>query len=98
MADEIKLSYDDVADMAKAIKESSDQLDETLQEMFSIANMLESGALLGLTGTFFVEALRNKLHPGIIQLREKLQEMQLDLRVANEMMREVDAQSNQQFE
>ena len=61
MTDEIKLVYATAEDMIHAFQQGVEQLDNTMQEMQSIANTLEDGALLGRGGEAFTDAIEQKV-------------------------------------
>ena len=61
MSDEIRVVYPDMEEMSRTFQQGSEQLRETMQEMQAIATALEDGALLGLGGQAFVEAIRSRI-------------------------------------
>jgi WXG100 family type VII secretion target len=94
---EIKLNYAMAEEMAQTFKQGTEQLQDTMLEMQSLANLLEGGALKGRGGTAFVEAIRNKLSPALTRLTEKFQELEGDVKAAIEAMREADSQAESGF-
>ncbi len=96
--DEIKLDYDLAEEMAKTFKQGAEQLQDTMQEMQTIANMLEQGALLGQGGASFVDAIRSKLCPSLANFTQKFGDMEKDILAAIEYMREADKQSKGMFQ
>jgi WXG100 family type VII secretion target len=95
--DEIKLDFGLAEDMAKAIKESYEKLQDISQEMQNIANTLEEGALLGRGGALFVDAIRGQLCPSLAKFIEKFEEIEGDIHEAMEFMRESDDTSAGKF-
>ncbi len=95
--DEIKLDYGLAEQMEKTFQQGGEELQDTMQEMQSIANMLEEGALLGRGGTAFVDAIRSKLTPSLSKLIDKFQELQGDVKAAVGYMREADETSRSKF-
>lgn len=95
--DEIKLDYELAETMAKTFKQSAEQLEATLNEMQTLAGMLEGGALLGRGGSAFNEALRTKLCPSIQRLMAKFIELEADVYSAIGDMREADQSSRGMF-
>jgi WXG100 family type VII secretion target len=83
--------------MAKTFQKGAEELQDVMQEMQSIANTLEEGALLGRGGVAFVEAIRGRLSPSMSKLIEKFQELQGDVNAAVDYMREADQTSRSQF-
>jgi WXG100 family type VII secretion target len=94
---EIKLNYAMAEEMAQTFNQGAEQLQDTMLEIQSLANMLDSGALKGRGGTAFVEAIRNKLSPAITRLTEKFQELEGDVKAAIEAMREADSTAQSGF-
>ena len=95
--DKIKLNYEQADHMAKTFKQGAQQIQQTMQEMQSIAQTLEEGALLGRGGVAFVEAVRTKLVPSLKKLSDKYTELEGDVHAAIKFMRQADAESKQQF-
>ncbi len=95
--DEIKLNYDLADEMAKTFQQGAEQLQDTMQELQSIANVLDGGALKGRGGSAFVESIRSKLCPSLSRLTEKFQEMQGDVQAAVTAMRDADSKSHDKF-
>jgi len=97
MTDEIKLVYETAEDMIRGFDQGVEQLENTLQEMQSIANTLEDGALLGQGGQAFSEAIRGKLSPAIGRLTDKFKELSGDVQQAIQFMQEADQTSAGKF-
>lgn len=79
MSKDIQMDYGLMEEMSKGFQAGIEQLQDTLQEMQSIANTLEDGALLGDGGEAFTAAIRNKLCPAITRLSEKFEELSGDV-------------------
>jgi WXG100 family type VII secretion target len=85
MSDIIKLDFNLMDEMSKTLLQGSEHLQDVMQEMQSIANSLEDGALLGRGGVAFTEAIRDALCPAISRLIDKFNEMARDVQdAANE--------------
>ena len=97
MSDIIKMDYGLMEDMARAFEQGASQLADTQKEVESIAATLEAGALLGMTGSTFSDALRDKMAPAIARLEEKFSELQADVLRAMGDMRDADRTSRSQF-
>lgn len=95
MADEIKLNYPMAEEMIQSFKAGAQQIQETIQEMLTIAGMMEDGGLRGRTGQLYVEALRNQFVPALNRLNNKFDELADDVQKAIDFMKEADAQSAQ---
>ncbi len=97
MSDKIKLDYGLAEEMIRTFEQGVEQLQDTMQEMQTIASMIESGALLGRGGDSFKEAIRSKLCPSIGRLTDKFQELSRDVDAAVKYMREADTQTKGMF-
>ena len=94
MTDEIRVVYPDMEEMSRAFLQGVERLEDTLQEMQSIANTLEDGALLGRGGEAYVDAIRSKLCPAISRLNDKFQELDRDIKAAVRYAQEADKKSS----
>lgn len=97
MSDIIKMDYGLMEEMSQTFLQAVEALQDTTQEIQSIANTLEGGALLGRGGTGFVESLRGDLTPAIARLIDKCQELSQDINSAVESMQAEDSVSDQLF-
>jgi WXG100 family type VII secretion target len=95
--DVIKLDYGLAEDMIRVFNEGAEQLQDTMQEMQSIANTLEEGALLGRGGSAFTDCLRSRLCPSISRLTEKFHELAGDVQAAIELMRQAEEEARRRF-
>lgn len=91
--DVIKLDYGLANDMAKIFREGGNQLRETLKEMSTVAATLEEGALQGVGGAAFVEAIKTNLTTSLDKLAQKFDEMDGDIQKAIQYMKEADERS-----
>jgi WXG100 family type VII secretion target len=97
MADIIKMDYDLMQQMNQTFLRGVEQLQDTMQEMQSVANALEEGALQGRGGDAFTDAIRGQLCPAISRLTEKFQELSGDINVAMQAMQQADQSSEGMF-
>jgi len=97
MTDEIRVVYPDMEEMSRTFQRGAEQLRETMQEMQSIASVLEDGALLGRGGEAFVDAIRGKLCPAINRLASKFQELDRDVQAAVRYAQQADRESKGMF-
>ena len=97
MTDEIRVVYPDMEDMSRTFQRGAEQLRDTMAEMQTIAGTLEDGALLGLGGQAFVEAIRSKLCPAIDRLAQKFDELDRDVKAAVRYAQQADRQSKGMF-
>jgi WXG100 family type VII secretion target len=97
VTDEIKVDYPLMDEMTQTFLQGAEQLQDTMQEMMTIANALEDGALLGRGGTAFTEALRGKLCPAIARLTSKFQELAEDVKKAKEYAQQADQKAKSMF-
>jgi WXG100 family type VII secretion target len=97
MSDVIRMDYDLMREMSTVFRQGSEQLQDTMSEMQSIANQMEAGALIGQGGDAFVDALRGKLSPAIQRLVDKFEELDHDVLVAMSEMQDADSESAGKF-
>ncbi len=97
MTDVIKMDYELMAEMSRTFMQGAEQLEDTMQEMQSVANTMEDGALLGRGGDAFTDALRGKLSPAISRLIDKFRELADDVNKAMQDMQEADTTSKNMF-
>jgi WXG100 family type VII secretion target len=97
MSDIIKMDYGLMEEMSQTFLRGVEQLENTMQEMQSIANALEDGALLGRGGAAFTDSIRGKLCPAIARITDKFNELAGDVQKAMADMKSADATSQQQF-
>lgn len=97
MSDEIKVDYALMDEMSATFGRAVAQLEETMQEMISIAATLEDGALLGRGGQAFSELMRGNVVTTLTKLIAKHQELAEDVRKAKEFAQEADATAKGYF-
>jgi WXG100 family type VII secretion target len=97
MSDIIKMDYGMMEDMNRTFLQGVEQLQDTMQEMQSVANELEDGALLGRGGAAFTEAIRDKLCPAISRLTDKYNELAQDIMKAMDDMKSADTSSERMY-
>lgn len=96
MAD-LKMVYEEAEEMIQRLFAAAQQLDETLTEMQSIADLVDNGALQGQTGDAIAEGLRNTLGNNIQQLSDRIMEAARYVRTEKEDMQEAERQSSGLF-
>jgi uncharacterized protein YukE len=95
--EKIRLVYALAEDMAKTFQKGAEQLEASTREMQGIASTLEGGALLGRGGSAFVEAIRSQLCPSLDRLKAKFHELDGDVKVAIQAMRDEDTKAASEF-
>lgn len=95
--DEIRVVYESMEEMCQTFNQGVEQLQDTNQEVQSLASMMEDGALLGRGGDAFVDAIRGKLTPAISRLTEKFEELRDDVQAAKQYAEEADKRSKGMF-
>jgi uncharacterized protein YukE len=76
---DVRMNYDSMAKMETTFKKANDQIQTSIGEMNKLAKTLEDGALLGLAGTAFSAAIKEKLVTRMRVLAEKMAELQKDI-------------------
>lgn len=79
---DVRMNYDSMEEMAKEFDNAVKQLEDTVNDMKNVAKTMEDGALLGMGGDAFVDAIQSQLVPNIQILSEKLGELGGDIRAA----------------
>ncbi|MGD2162435.1 MAG: WXG100 family type VII secretion target [Anaerolineales bacterium] len=79
---DVRMNYDSMEAMAKEFDNAVKQLEESMNDMKNAAKTMEDGALLGMGGDAFVDAINSKLIPNMQILSEKMNEMGGDIRAA----------------
>lgn len=87
MSDIIKMNFPLMEEMAQAFARGSETLESTINEVNTIAGLLEDGALLGKGGETLAQACRGTLIDALKRLQEKFVELQRDVLGALEDMR-----------
>ena len=82
MAETIKMEYAEMEDMERVFKAGVEQLNEVYRSMQKIANVMESGALVGMAGDAMCESIRTGLCPAVKRLSDKYVELSGDIRGA----------------
>jgi uncharacterized protein YukE len=78
MAD-VRMNYDSMERMQKAFHNAHRQIEDSMREMDKLAQMMEGGALQGVGGDAFRDALKSKLMRRMKTLAEKMQELERDI-------------------
>ena len=79
---DVKMNYASMDKMAKEFKAANKQIDESMRAMKKIGKMAEGGALNGLGGDAFQDAIVQKLLPRMTKLAEKMAELTQDMKGA----------------
>lgn len=79
---DVRMNYSTMEDMSKAFGKAKQQLDDTTTEMEKIAKAMEDGALLGLAGDAFRDAIRQKLMKRLKVISAKMKELEGDIKGA----------------
>ncbi len=87
---DVQMDYDMMEEMGRLFKEASQHMEDLTRAMQDIATRLEDGALQGQAGQLFAEALRNNLSTRIGTLRDKLDELSMDIYAAMTDMYDAD--------
>jgi uncharacterized protein YukE len=83
--------------MAQAFQQAMQDLDNTIKEMKKQAQTMEDGALNGLGGDAFRDAINTKLIKRLDVLKAKMGELQGDVRKAQAANRQAEEKARQQF-
>lgn len=84
--------------MDKAFKKAGATLETTISEMKKQSSMMADGALQGLGGDAFVEAINNKLVKRLEVLKAKMNELNTDINKAQTANREAEGTAKGRFQ
>lgn len=83
-----KMNYDAMEEMAAVFRASAQQLDETIMVMTGISANLEGGALLGEAGQALSDTIQQNLNKAVGRMRDKMTELEGDIKGAVAYMRD----------
>ena len=78
MPDE-RMNYSSMEKMAKEFHNAHHQIEQSMGAMKKLASMMEGGALVGMGGDAFREAITGKLLPRMNTLKGKMVELERDI-------------------
>jgi uncharacterized protein YukE len=76
---DVRMNYSSMEKMEQEFNGAAKQLDESMREMKKIAKTMEDGALHGMGGDAFRDAIMQKLLPRMQKLEEKMIELSSDI-------------------
>jgi len=79
---DVRMNYGSMEKMEKEFRGAHKQVDESMREMKKLAKMMEDGALEGLGGDAFRNAIMQQLLPRMKVISEKMAELEKDMRGA----------------
>jgi WXG100 family type VII secretion target len=95
--DEIKMDYPLMEEMQRTFQAGREQLDETMNELKSIADKMEQGALKGDAGEAFAEGIRNELIGSVHKISDKFEELENDIKYAVDQMKQAEEKTKSSF-
>lgn len=81
MPDE-RMNYSSMEKMAQEFHQAHQQIEQSMSAMKKLVGMMEGGALVGMGGDAFREAINGKLLPRMNILKGKMQELEGDIKGA----------------
>jgi uncharacterized protein YukE len=81
MPDE-RMNYNSMDKMAAEFKNAATQIEQSMSAMKKLVGMMEGGALVGMGGEAFREAINGKLLPRMNILKGKMTELERDIKGA----------------
>lgn len=76
---DVRMNYGSMEKMEKEFDAAANALQDSYTEMNKIAKMMEDGALHGVGGDAFIEAIEGSLIPALEALMFKMQELASDI-------------------
>lgn len=84
-------------EMIAAFRATHLALEQTVNVAKGIAEQMKQGALVGQAGDQFVQGINDALIPEVKKLRQKLVEMEVDVRDAVARIKEAEADAKKRF-
>lgn len=97
MQDEIKMDYPLMDEMKRTFADGRQHLADAANELKSISEKLEQGALLGNAGQALTDAVRGTLMGAVQKLSDKFEELEGDIQYAVDQMHQAEAKTKQSF-
>jgi uncharacterized protein YukE len=94
---DVRMNYETMESMASMFGANVTMFDQMKKDMQKIVQMLEGGALIGKGGSAFADAIQSQLIPSMEIMRDKLKEMQGDIKAAIRFTRDGVEDSRKQF-
>lgn len=94
---ELKMVYEEAEEMIQVLHAAAQQLEETIQNVQSIADACDQGALQGVAGDAIANGLRQVLCPSIQELAEMIMTAARYVRTEKEDMMEAERQASGLF-
>ena len=79
---DVRMNYSSMEAMQKTFHQAHAQIEDTMREMEKAAKMMEDGALLGMAGDSYRDAIRTKLVKRMKVLSDKMRELEGDIQGA----------------
>ncbi len=94
---DVKMKFSSMEKMEAEFKAASKQIEDSMREMKKISKSMEEGALKGMGGDAFRDAIDSKLLPRMLSLEEKMIELSSDIDGAVRATREGESTAKSRF-
>lgn len=94
---DVQMDYDAMETMSRMFSDASGQMEDLVRWAQQMAAQAEGGALIGDAGDEFGDSMRGKLIPSLNRLRDKLDELSMDIMGAVIYMRDGVADARSRF-
>ncbi len=94
---DVKMKFSSMEKMEAEFKAASKQINDSMREMRKISKSMEEGALKGMGGDAFRDAIDSKLLPRMLALEEKMIELSSDIDGAVRATREGESTAKSRF-
>ncbi len=92
------MNHNSMTQMAKSFQQAEKQLEETVSTMKNLAKQMEDGALQGDGGQAFVAAINGPLTKKLNVLKQKMKELEGDVKKAQQANREAEGTAKGRFQ
>ena len=94
---DVKMKFSSMEKMEAEFKAAAKQIGDSMREMKKISKSMEEGALKGMGGDAFRDAIDSKLLPRMLMLEEKMIELSSDIDGAVRATREGESTAKSRF-
>ncbi len=94
---DVKMKFSSMEKMEAEFKAAAKQIEDSMREMKKISKSMEEGALKGMGGDAFRDAIDSKLLPRMLSLEEKMIELSSDIDGAVRATREGESTAKSRF-
>ena len=93
----VQMNYEEMDRMSQRFAAAAEELDTITTLLARLSDALDDGALLGEAGSLMAESMRGEFIGGVSRLRDKLDELAVDVYGAMTALRDGDESAKSRF-